>query len=43
MSPISVTAAFVEDGEIIGTPYCWATRPPARLRELATSPMMATT
>jgi hypothetical protein len=29
LSPICVTCGFVDDGEIIGTPYCWATRPPA--------------
>ena len=31
------------DGEIIGTPYCWATRPPASESEDATSPSTATT
>ncbi len=43
MSPTSVTLGLVEDGEIIGTPWSWATFPPAIESDDATSPMSPTT
>ena len=42
-SPTCVTRGLVELGVIIGTPACWHTGAPARLRELATSPSTAIT
>jgi len=43
MSRPSVTFLFVDDGEIIGTPNCCATLPPASELPDATSPISATT
>ena len=41
MSPTSVTAGFVDDGDTIGTPFSWHTGAPTSDRLDATSPSTA--